>query len=67
MNAKPGPEFEREERRRLLLADLQKEIAIGSQQADRGEFVDGPAVFAEIRKRAAQKRQWPPMNADKRR
>ena len=41
---------EREELKQLRLAELRKEIAIGSQQADRGEFVDGEETFAEIRR-----------------
>jgi Arc/MetJ-type ribon-helix-helix transcriptional regulator len=32
---------EREDLKQLRLAELRKEIAIGSEQADRGEFVDG--------------------------
>jgi antitoxin ParD1/3/4 len=42
---------EREELRRLRLDELRKEIARGSAQADRGEFVDGPKAFREIRRR----------------
>ena len=45
---------EREEIKRLRLAELRKEILLGSEQADRGEFVDGPDAFAKIRKRGAQ-------------
>jgi len=48
---------EREELKELRLAELRKEIAIGSEQADRGELVDGPKVFAEIRQRGAQRRR----------
>ena len=44
---------EREELKQLRLAELRKEIAIGSAEADRGEFVDGEATFAAIRKRSA--------------
>ena len=40
--------------KKLRLAELRKEIAIGSEQADRGEFVDGEQTFAEIRKRSAK-------------
>jgi hypothetical protein len=36
------------------LEELRKQIAIGSVEADRGEFVDGEEVFAEIRKRSAE-------------
>ncbi len=48
---------EREEWKRLRLAGLRQEIAIGSEQADRGEFVDGPQVFAELRRRSAQRKR----------
>ncbi len=48
---------EREELKQLRLADLRKEIAIGSEQADRGEFVDGRQVFAEIRQRSARRKR----------
>jgi len=43
---------EREELKRLRLSQLQKEIALGSEQADRGEFVDGPATFKRIREKS---------------
>ncbi len=48
---------EREELKNLRLAELRKEIAIGSRQADRGEFVDGEATFAEIRRRSARRKR----------
>ncbi len=48
---------EREDLKQLRLSDLRKEIAIGSEQADRGEFVDGPAAFAKIRDRSAQRKK----------
>jgi len=48
---------EREELKNLRLAELRKEIAIGSEQADRGEFVDGEETFAEIRRRSAQRKR----------
>lgn len=44
---------EREELKQLRFAELRKQIAIGSAQADRGEFVDGEEMFTEIRKRSA--------------
>ncbi|MDX2153150.1 MAG: type II toxin-antitoxin system ParD family antitoxin [Bryobacteraceae bacterium] len=48
---------EREELKQLRIAEFRKEIAIGTAEADRGEFVDGEEAFAEIRKRnAARKR-----------
>ena len=47
---------EREELKKLRLAELRKEIAIGSDQADRGEFVDGEQTFAEVRRRSAERK-----------
>jgi antitoxin ParD1/3/4 len=40
---------EREELRKLRLDQLRKQIALGIEQADRGEFVDGPETFRKIR------------------
>jgi antitoxin ParD1/3/4 len=48
---------EREELKRLRLTELRKEIAIGSAQADRGEFVDGPQAFAKIRQRSVERKR----------
>lgn len=48
---------EKEELKNLRLAELRKEIAIGSEQADRGEFVDGEETFAEIRRRSAERKR----------
>lgn len=48
---------EREELKNLRLAELRKAIAIGSAQADRDEFVDGTAAFAEIRRRSAKRKR----------
>lgn len=45
---------EREEMKQLRLAELRKEIAAGIEEADRGEFVDGPEVFAKVRQRSTQ-------------
>jgi predicted transcriptional regulator len=39
------------------LAELRKEIALGSAEADRGEFVDGKEAFAEIRRRSAKRKR----------
>lgn len=46
---------EREELKKLRLAELRQEIAIGSEEADRGEFVDGEQTFAEIRRRSGER------------
>jgi antitoxin ParD1/3/4 len=48
---------EREELKTLRLAELRRQIAIGSDQADRGEFVDGEQTFAEIRRRSARRKR----------
>jgi antitoxin ParD1/3/4 len=48
---------EREEVKQMRLAELRKEIAVGSEQADLGQFVDGPGAFAKIRRRNAQRKQ----------
>jgi antitoxin ParD1/3/4 len=47
---------EREDLKRLRLAELRREIATGSEQADRGEFLDGEETFAEIRRRSAKRK-----------
>ena len=47
---------EREEVKQLRLAELRKEIAVGSEQADRGQFVDGPEAFAKIRQRSTKRK-----------
>jgi len=46
----------KEELKQLRLAELRKEIAIGSE-ADRGEFVDGEETFADIRKHSAERKR----------
>ena len=39
------------------LGRLRKKIAIGSKEADRGKFVDGAKVFADVRERSAQRKR----------
>lgn len=48
---------EREELKQLRLAELCKEIALGSDQADRGEFVSGEKTFAKIRQHSATRKR----------
>jgi antitoxin ParD1/3/4 len=48
---------EREDLRKARLEGLRKEIAIGVEQADRGEFVDGKRVFQELRRRSGERRR----------
>jgi hypothetical protein len=44
------------DRAAVLLAKLRREIALGMQQADRGEFVDGRKAFESIRAKSIQRR-----------
>ena len=48
---------EREELKKLRLAELRRKIAIGSEQADRGEFVDGSQAFGKIRQRSVERKR----------
>ena len=48
---------EREELKQLQLTELRREIAIGSEQADRDEFIDGGEVFAQVRKRSSERKR----------
>ena len=48
---------EREELKQLRLAELRKEIAIGTEEARQGKVIDGEAVFAEIRKKSQEARR----------
>ncbi len=41
---------ERQDFKNLQLSRLRAEVAQGAKQADRGEFVDGPAAFASVRR-----------------
>jgi antitoxin ParD1/3/4 len=45
---------EREEVKQMRLSALRKEIAAGIEQADQGQFVDGPKAFARIRERSTR-------------
>ena len=47
---------EREELKKLRLEEIRKEIIRGSEQADRGEFVNGPDAFRQIRQRRPARR-----------
>jgi len=48
---------EREDLERLRLAELRHEIKRGVEQADRGEFVDGPQTFARSRQKSAKRKR----------
>ncbi len=47
---------EREQMKQLRLSELRREIAVGAEQADRGELVPGTAVFQRIRKKSVARR-----------
>jgi len=47
---------EREELKNLRLAHLRREIAVGMEEADLGQFVDGPKAFAEVRRKSTRRR-----------
>ena len=51
---------EREDLKQMRLAEFRREIAIGSEQADRGQFVDGPEALAKIRERSNQRKRTKP-------
>jgi hypothetical protein len=53
MNVDLSPVFVQEELKQPRPAELKKNIAIGNEQADCGELVEGIAVSAETRKRSA--------------
>jgi len=48
---------EREDLKTLRVAELRKEIRIGIDQAERGEFVDGAQAFEKIRHRSAARKR----------
>jgi len=48
---------EKEELKQFRLAELRKQIEVGGQEADRGEFVGGAEAFAAIRKRSAERKR----------
>jgi antitoxin ParD1/3/4 len=47
---------ERDEHREKALARVRDDIEVGWRQSERGEILDGSAVFAEIRKLSKQRR-----------
>ncbi|HKM91220.1 MAG TPA: type II toxin-antitoxin system ParD family antitoxin [Candidatus Acidoferrales bacterium] len=48
---------EREQAKKAALARLRKEIAIGTQQAERSELLDASEVFARIREKSKQRKR----------
>ncbi len=48
---------EREAARQSALEELRRHVAVGIEQADRGEFLDGDDVFEELKRLSAQRRR----------
>jgi antitoxin ParD1/3/4 len=48
---------EREDLKKVRLAELRNQIALGVEQADRRNFMDGPRAFAKIREKGARRRR----------
>jgi antitoxin ParD1/3/4 len=48
---------EREELKAARLEELRKQIAIGVEQAERGELFDGPKVFRDLRRRIRNRKK----------
>jgi len=48
---------EREATRQAALEELRRHVAVGIEQADRGEFLDGDEVFEELKRLSAQRRR----------
>jgi antitoxin ParD1/3/4 len=48
---------EREAARQTALEELRRHVAVGIEQADRGEFLDGDEVFEELKRLSAQRRR----------
>jgi len=43
--------------REMRLQELRKEIAVGTEQADRGQFVDGEEAFQKLKPKSAERRR----------
>ncbi|MFO0985183.1 MAG: type II toxin-antitoxin system ParD family antitoxin [Planctomycetota bacterium] len=49
--------IERDKLRELRMADLRRDIAVGLEEARRGEFVDPDEVVGRLRKRSQERRR----------
>ena len=47
---------EREELKKFRFAELKREIDLGIAQAERGEFVDGEKILAQIRRKSKKRK-----------
>jgi len=48
---------EQEAARQAALEELRRHVAVGIEQADRGEFLDGDDVFEELKRISDQRRR----------
>ncbi|NET56622.1 MAG: type II toxin-antitoxin system ParD family antitoxin [Symploca sp. SIO2E6] len=49
--------IEQQKLKELKITELRKEIAIGIEQADSGQFVDGEEVFENIKAKSSDRRR----------
>jgi antitoxin ParD1/3/4 len=47
---------EREDVKKFRLDEFRKELAVGIEQADRGQFVDGEKAFQKLRKKSEERK-----------
>jgi len=47
---------EREDRKKFRLEEFRRELAIGIEQADSDQFVDGEKVFQKLRKKSEERK-----------
>jgi antitoxin ParD1/3/4 len=52
-----------EEERRIRIEELDKEMALGIEQANRGELIDGDEVFAELEEMTRNDTDQSPANS----
>lgn len=48
---------EQETLKQIRLQELRKEIAVGIEQADQGQFVDGEEAFQKLKDKSAKRRR----------
>ena len=49
--------IERDKLKEMRIVELRREIAVGLEEANRGEFVDPDAVLGRIKKRSQERRR----------
>ncbi len=48
---------EREDLKKLRIAEIRRQITLGAEQADQGDVVEGAKVFADLRAKSAKARR----------